>query len=1358
MPSTLVEAANKIAAAAPKVERISYGPWVGSMRSKPADQVPREHIAGGLDFRYQPRTGFWKRRGGQTIQFEPSVAGAAGLLPAKWAASPVAASVGALCRQMDEFISDSVSDGIPTVSALCSREKIASTVLDDGRFSNLWLEDQVNSLSYTVGSEFDTTSYPPPGALQSLRFVPLFYWSGGGGITRGVTEFQRRFFFGGSRGFLKVGTETYFPSLYGTPSRWTGIANAALSQTAVPTSGSTVGADWGHTGATYVAALTNSTPLTPAAAATWTPGSGGTSLGGNLTGSLTQPAGTSGFVLKITARSTHDQTFSRMQFVLSTGTAFKTLYLGGPSNDSGAHAVDATLTSSYVTYSFTLSAGEVAAITWGSQPITWGVQFGGIDSGTGVFDFSRIEFDLPGSTSYSANHLIPSGPIPPTHAGVIVKGNPQTTADVLRPDGDVSNSGWTDEAGGTADLFEHVDEAVTDDADFIRCGGGVGASADVHEETLTDPGFAPDDSNAITIVARAKIFNSGALSPTATLAVALVEGTTIRGTLTPSSLTFTATDYTYTLTDAQTSTIATWDWTNMRLRYTVTYSGGSAGSKNVAVSRAEVRISDSTAILGGGWKGKDRFPYAIAYRDASGALWAFTTPRMPSTTLPNGYNICTVDADNPETTFDKITWTNLPVPPHGIPEIVLLRGTKIDSTTDDNLAMDIHDLREVWSVPAGVTEYDDYFADDDAIEPDVDNLLVREDHRMPPPARWIFGGDSRVCHSYGNDLNPCAVQLAPVGFAADYDLNYADDTTSLYSASASYFKLTTSGLTLVRDTGSATSTKTFAFSTYATLEELVDAINATSTADADWTGNGGASAQWRAQVCPAQNTQAACATALCPTLRSITSVVISSTSLTKAAGGLSDVPVGAFITGTGITDGTYVTAIVSDTELTMSASGSSGTQTLSFVAGTGDSITGATHSTYEGYQRVIANSHPGFLYFNTAYLGTSPTQPASIWMTVANPEATKCAANCFSSELTNKHTPPSSAGMSMGGVGIGDGFWTPFSNMRAIIVNTLNSGTGFDRDYKLRITHPASGIIGPVVPGPRCGFGYSPEGWIAADLDQELPFSQDIWLHSDSDAKTGVGDFDYEGPQCVAAAAADTDTAMMYAKYMRGALYVNYRTSASPTHPNRQVMLDFSDGKVNSGIRALVRDMPLMDGERMVAPAGTLYGWSVPLTRSMTQMCEGKRGDGSHLYGWNQANAGSTGDGRIDEFETGDTDNGTAIDNSAASARLRGPWESLHASDNIAGRELVFEHSTPAAAVVKGVFVRAFAEDSYTCTPDVSSSLVVSVYRWLLSLAARVHSAACYAGWYQTSGGASELRRIELQASSHKDYKPGTSG
>lgn len=1352
---TLAEWGQKIAGAALPQRKIRYGPWRGSMRSRSADQVPREFIAAGSNFHYLPAQGWWKRRKGQTQQFD-TFGSAVGSLPAKW---------GAKCRQMEEFVSDSIVGGVPTVCALLTKETISSG-LDDGRFSNFWLRDQVNAVNYTLGSEFDTTrTYPAPGTVQTLKHIPLWYDSGDGGISRGVTEFQRRLMLNGSRSFMKAGTQHYFPSQLGTPSRWNSrfTSAAALLQTARPSSDDgTAGLAWGKVGGpTSFFDCLNDTDADTGGTdyVRFTGGVGGAGDGVEVRlGSvvLSDPGVDTGFTLKLTLRSSNN-TNARMIIELANfgGATFMTRSFGYATN-TGQTVTEGNVTNSFVQYTISLTSLEGAAFTsWGTAPLL-ALSFSGAE-GSATFDFAQAEFSVGSVATPDANRLIPSGPIPPTHCGYITKGTPVlgSTSEAIHPISDVSTGGWTAEDGvSTTDLYKKIDEHNTSgdpvSADYMRA---FGSSTSTAIMTLEPFAFTPaaDDTVKLRWAAYRLVISSVDL----TVVLTKADGTEIASsqqTLPHTGGGGVGQFFEYTLQRAQIETVS--DWTTLRLK--VVASGGGA-SDQCRLTWAEVEFTPVGSALGG-WHGADRFPFGLYYRFEDDSVWAFTTPRLPNTTLASGLGIFTVDSANPTLGYDKITWT-LPVPPAGVKRVGMVRGTKIDSSTEDNLAMNLHDMRIVAEVDAGVTSYDDYAADDDALVLDVDKLFIHEDHIMPPRCRWNFPGDMRACHANGG-ISPAAITLAPAGFTADWDLADESDTSSnaFASLTRSYYKITGTTLTLVWDNGSTTSTRVFTFGTgvgqYATLQALVDAINDTSTADTDWSGGAGKAAQWRAQVLPGVNPDAA-ATYLCPTSRAITSCVVSGQTISKAAGGLSAIPIGAFITDTTDT-GAYVSAINSDILLTFVGTVAAATKTLTFVAATGDAITGATLDSHEGYIRVIANSLPGFLYFTKTYLNQFPIEKSAVWITTASPESNRSAPNCFKGLGANKLSPPETAGTCMGGAGVDQGFFIGFSGKRAIIKNTRDNGTGRDSDYRLIITSEASGVCGPIAKGNRCAFAFAPEGWIGADLNGEIPISGDIWQHPRSDAVAGVGDFAYEMPQCVAAAGADTDTGLMFARVMRNALWVNYRMlSGSTTHPDRQVCYDFSASN-RSGVAALLRDQPVLDDEGRVAiPPGVLWGWSLPLARAMTCMVEGRRADGAHLYGWNQANAGSTGDGRIDEMETSDTDNGTAI---SASPGLTVPWESLGNSDNIAAREIVFEHSSPAGATVQGQFSRSFTGDAYTCTPDVSSTLVVSVYRWMLPLAARVHSAACTLGWAQTAGGASELRSMELRASTVRDYKPGTAG
>jgi hypothetical protein len=313
----------------------------------------------------------------------------------------------------------------------------------------------------------------------------------------------------------------------------------------------------------------------------------------------------------------------------------------------------------------------------------------------------------------------------------------------------------------------------------------------------------------------------------------------------------------------------------------------------------------------------------------------------------------------------------------------------------------------------------------------------------------------------------------------------------------------------------------------------------------------------------------------------------------------------------------------------------------------------------------------------------------------------------------------------------------PFANKNCAVRNDRDvTGSGADEDYRIHVLNEARGCIAwnTVVPGNRFVPFLTPEGIVAADLRQEILLSESIYRHPASDAGGGVGDFAFEAPLCVAATAADTDGAYASARIMRGTLWVNFRASGST--PNRQVAYDFSTGHASNGLEGLVRD----DGR-------TRWGWSVPLVRSLTAMCEGRRSDGAHMYGWNDDNGGSTGDGRLDEFETSETDNGTAIAGS-----IETPLERLGLKAILSAQEVTVEHASPAGSTGKLDLHRGLSDVVYSMTPSTGSTTFVRDLK-MLTQEARGGIEACYLGYRQLTGSAREVRSLELRAKSLPSYK-----
>jgi hypothetical protein len=1298
------------------IKAIRYGPWKGSIRSMPSDRVPPEFMAESdsdtpsSNYSFNPHYGTWFRRLGQTIKFDtlPTAAGV-GLLPAKW---------GARCRQLEEFASDGISDGVPTIAALLTKETINSG-LDDGRFSNFYVRDQVGNANYTVGSEYSATTYPTPGTTQVYRYIPLMHDSGDGGMTRGIDEFTRRLFFCGSRGYRKVSNWHYFPDRHGTPARLLLNSSESSEGSPVLATGDGTNAFWlqsvGGQFRWYIGDLGGgfTTGWQSLAASEDTEAK---SIFVNNQALINLPATSQVTCPTMTATST---TFIyRMRMRLSTA------YAG-----DAVVTVDVT-TSDANRYRKTFNVKDVPTPgSWVNMDLTYNTATDGFATSTAntvnflfstTADFSPGlfitygAFITVGAGSTSVTRLIPSGPIPPTHSGTLAPGNAvsgSSAAIFERPDADDTDDSWVNSVGNGTDLYSYIDESTTDDTDYIKSPANTSTVCIVR---LSDFTAAPTAGDTVTITVRAKFTGSVFLNHT--FGTSITEGGVSRG---GSNFTLSTSfaNYSYTLTPTQISAVTS--WSNLKM----TFSSICGVGNNIFVSQAFVSTTPGQSA--GAWQGSDRFFYGLAYRFEDDSVWMPTIPRFVNQFLTTGYNLFTVDANNPTVSYGTVEWTNIPVPPFSIKAKLLLRTDKIDSTLTDSLALNPFGLKIIAEIDAATTTYTDTFADDDSLQLDPDALLIRWDHIMPPAARYIFSGDMRVCHSYGR-LNPAAIVIAPIGRTADYDLNFSDGTASIYNNDASYMQIArdSSGdgaLTLIQTTGTAvTDTKTFDFDTYLTLENLVDGINATSCASDGQ--------QWRAQLCPGVNPAALCETDLLPHSRVIAScVVAASTALTKSAGGLSKIAIGSRVGMANVTAGTYVTKIVSDTELTLSAAATgSGTADATFMSWFGDAPTAAT--TNSGWQRVISNSLPGFLYFNKTYLDQFPFEKSSVWMTTASPGSNKSAPNCFSGKLSNKFFPPTGrAGKSMGGVGIRQGFRVLFENQRGIIDNTAQTGSGIDEQYRLKITHETSGCCSwaSVAAGTNFAVYAAPEGIIAGDLQREILLSDAIWNPPASDSPTGSGDFSYEIPKSIAATAADTDNAMLYCSIIRDVLRVNYRTASSTTHPDRQVVYDYSSGIEAAGIEALFRN-----GKEP-------WGWSVPFTRAVTCVGEGRRTDGAHVYGWNDANAQSTGDGRVDEIDTTQTDNGTAI-----SASMTTPWLRPGSRKRTFHR-FVAEHATPSGATCAFDFHRSIADETYSLTPSTSSALYIRDWKEL-TLPARAPTSAGFFGFRQSAGTAQEIRSLEV--------------
>jgi hypothetical protein len=225
-------------------------------------------------------------------------------------------------------------------------------------------------------------------------------------------------------------------------------------------------------------------------------------------------------------------------------------------------------------------------------------------------------------------------------------------------------------------------------------------------------------------------------------------------------------------------------------------------------------------------------------------------------------------------------------------------------------------------------------------------------------------------------------------------------------------------------------------------------------------------------------------------------------------------------------------------------------------------------------------------------------------------------------------------------------------------------------------------------------------------------------------------------PLSIAATAADTDASYAHIKIVGGVLRCLFRSDASSsTAANRRVDYDFSVSDETTGLPGLFRK------------PGLPWGWSTLLYQTLSVLGSGRRTDGLHVYGWSDANAG-TGAGRIDEIDTGTTDNGTAIASSVCT-----PWERAGTTNQISGQEIDYEHSSPVGSTGTLVYHRMPGDDAYSMTPGTSSA-PMSTEKKMLTMKARAADDACFVEYSQATGSARELRRLELTLKVLPTYKP----
>lgn len=293
-----------------------------------------------------------------------------------------------------------------------------------------------------------------------------------------------------------------------------------------------------------------------------------------------------------------------------------------------------------------------------------------------------------------------------------------------------------------------------------------------------------------------------------------------------------------------------------------------------------------------------------------------------------------------------------------------------------------------------------------------------------------------------------------------------------------------------------------------------------------------------------------------------------------------------------------------------------------------------------GNMQCFSQAWPGILYqVWTVALSTYAEDKQSFWHTSNTPTSAaggiKAAANYWLAR--NRRSPPEDSGIYMGMGALTDGTVLFYSKKVWLFRNTFAGRTGKDEDYRFDLLS-TDGCIAwdSIVEGNGWVSWLSAKGLLAT---QGQPGDSVLLSGAIFDPNTATGDLAYEIGRCIIRTAADNevlsgtdDWAAFCARKFSHEIIIQYRSSASAESPDRMHRYDFSEGAGAGGLRELLR------------ADGTPYGWSTPmrLTGETLGFYRGASGI-VKLMARGYLVQGSVGVGRIDQFDTGYQDNGTAI-------------------------------------------------------------------------------------------------------------------
>lgn len=136
--------------------------------------------------------------------------------------------------------------------------------------------------------------------------------------------------------------------------------------------------------------------------------------------------------------------------------------------------------------------------------------------------------------------------------------------DSLVPDSDNSLGGWTDDGGGTTNIYTAIDEATPSDTDYVQ--SAQSPSTDTLKVGLSNPTVGVDTNELVKIAAR---YQKSVASETINLVIKLIEGaSTVRATWTINDISDAWVEASYTLSAGEKAAVT--DWDNLFLQFEAT--------------------------------------------------------------------------------------------------------------------------------------------------------------------------------------------------------------------------------------------------------------------------------------------------------------------------------------------------------------------------------------------------------------------------------------------------------------------------------------------------------------------------------------------------------------------------------------------------------------------------------------------------------------------------------------------------------------------------------------------------------------------------------------------------------------------